>query len=47
MYIHIPPQVLKHTAPLKTSTFWPGNYGFVPQTVAEDPQTFSRSVSIT
>mmetsp|Transcript_7096 Transcript_7096/g.20947 ORF Transcript_7096/g.20947 Transcript_7096/m.20947 type:complete len:354 (-) Transcript_7096:25-1086(-) len=28
--------VLKHTAPLKTSTFWPGNYGFVPQTVAED-----------
>jgi len=28
--------VLKHLRPLKTSTFWPGNYGFIPQTVAED-----------
>mmetsp|Transcript_65402 Transcript_65402/g.171325 ORF Transcript_65402/g.171325 Transcript_65402/m.171325 type:complete len:637 (-) Transcript_65402:368-2278(-) len=28
--------VLKHVSPLKTSTFWPGNYGFIPQTVAED-----------
>jgi len=21
---------------MRTSTFWPGNYGFIPQTVAED-----------
>jgi len=28
--------VLKHWAPMKTATFWPGNYGFIPQTVAED-----------
>eukprot|EP00929_Paragymnodinium_shiwhaense_P006238 TRINITY_DN1092_c0_g1_i1.p2 TRINITY_DN1092_c0_g1~~TRINITY_DN1092_c0_g1_i1.p2 ORF type:complete len:651 (+),score=214.35 TRINITY_DN1092_c0_g1_i1:86-2038(+) len=28
--------VLAHSAPMKTSTFWPGNYGFIPQTVAED-----------
>lgn len=28
--------VLKCFSPLKTSTFWPGNVGFIPQTVAED-----------
>merc|ERR1719482_158290 len=28
--------VMAHTAPMQTSTFWPGNYGFIPQTVAED-----------
>jgi len=28
--------VLRHQAPLLTAMFWPGNYGFIPQTVAED-----------
>jgi len=28
--------VLKCLGPLRTSTFWPGNAGFIPQTVAED-----------
>lgn len=28
--------VLRHQAPLLTAMFWPGNFGFIPQTVAED-----------
>jgi len=28
--------VLKCSGAMRTSTFWPGNYGFIPQTVAED-----------
>jgi len=28
--------ILKCRGAMRTSTFWPGNYGFIPQTVAED-----------